>query len=212
MENKQSYFEILNNINVNEHTEEKQGLTYLSWSWAWAEVLKRYPEAQYHIERFGEDQKPYLFDDKLGYMVFTRVSLDGIEKEMWLPVMDGANKSMTDHSYTYQVKDYKTGGYKEKTVEPATMFDINKTIQRCLVKNLAMFGLGIYIYSGEDLPENEKKELESIDYKELLMKHIEDKKLDKVEICKTYKLNNKSTNKNFKVAYDELTKEVANAS
>ena len=94
--------EILNNINVNEHTEEKQGLTYLSWAWAWAEVLKRYPDAQYHIERFGEDQKPYLFDDKLGYMVFTRVEIDGIEKEMWLPVMDSNNKAMLDHEYTYQ--------------------------------------------------------------------------------------------------------------
>jgi hypothetical protein len=68
---------------------------------------------------------------------------------MWLPVMDGANKSMTYQSYTYQTR------YGEKVVEAATMFDINKTLMRCLTKNLAMFGLGHYIYAGEDLPETE---------------------------------------------------------
>ena len=83
-------------------------------------------------------------------MVFTSVTINGLTRDMWLPVMDGANKSMLDHPYTYIVgngeKQY------EKSVEQATMFDINKTIMRCLVKNLAMFGLGIYIYAGEDLP------------------------------------------------------------
>jgi len=66
---------------------------------------------------------------------------------MWLPVMDGANKAMKATAYTYTTK------YGEKNVEAATMFDINKTIMRCLTKNLAMFGLGLYIYAGEDLPE-----------------------------------------------------------
>jgi hypothetical protein len=63
--------------------------------------------------------------------------------------MDGANKAMKSSGYTYTTK------YGEKSVEPASMFDVNKTIMRCLVKNLAMFGLGLYIYAGEDLPENE---------------------------------------------------------
>ena len=76
---------------------------------------------------------------------------------MWLPVMDGNNKAMLNHPYKYKVKEYKdgkwTGGYIEKSVEVASMFDVNKTIMRCLVKNLAMFGLGIYIYAGEDMPE-----------------------------------------------------------
>lgn len=76
---------------------------------------------------------------------------------MWLPVMDGNNKAMINHPYTYKVKEYKdgkwTGGYIEKSVEVASMFDVNKTIMRCFVKNLAMFGLGIYIYAGEDMPE-----------------------------------------------------------
>lgn len=149
-------FKTLREINVVGHVEQKNGLNYLSWAWAWDEVMKVYPTAIYEIERF--DNRPYLYDEKTGYMVFTRMNIKGIEREMWLPVMDSNNKAMLDHTYKYKVKDYKTGGYKEKEVEPATMFDINKTIMRCLVKNLAMYGLGLALYSGEDLPEEELTE------------------------------------------------------
>lgn len=142
-------FETLNNVNVNGHTEEKNGLTYLSWAWAWAEVKKAYPEANYTIEKF--DGLPYVYDENTGYMVYTTVTIEGIIHEMWLPVMDGANKAMKSKPYTY-----KDRYGKEKTVTAATMFDVNKTIMRCLVKNLAMFGLGLYIYAGEDLPEVEQ--------------------------------------------------------
>lgn len=142
-------FETLNNANVNGHTEEKNGLTYLSWAWAWAEVKKAYPEANYTIEKF--DGLPYVYDENTGYMVYTTVTIEGITHEMWLPVMDGANKAMKSKPYTY-----KDRYGKEKTVTAATMFDVNKTIMRCLVKNLAMFGLGLYIYAGEDLPEVEQ--------------------------------------------------------
>ena len=143
-------------LNVNEKTEEKNGLTYLSWSWAWAELLKKYPSATYEIVKFEDNGKlvPYMFDKETGYMVFTKLTIENITREMWLPVMDGANKAMLDHEYTYQVRDYKSVEMKEKTVAKANMFDINKTIMRCLTKNLAMFGLGLYIYSGEDLPED----------------------------------------------------------
>lgn len=140
-------FKTLNAINVNENTEKKNGLTYLSWAWAWAELKKVYPDATYQIRQF--DGKPYLFDENLGYMVMTEMTVDGITHEMWLPVMDGANKAMKDKPYTVQTK------YKEITVQPATMFDINTAIMRCLTKNIAMFGLGLYIYAGEDLPEEE---------------------------------------------------------
>ena len=103
------------------------------------------------------DGKPYVYDDKTGYMVFTSVTVNGDKKSMWLPVMDGSNKAMKDHPYKYVVRqrDFNTGKIVkvEKTCEPASMFDINKTIMRCLTKNLAMFGLGLYIYAGEDLPE-----------------------------------------------------------
>lgn len=146
------HFLTLNGINVNEHTETKETgnskLTYLSWAWAWAEVKKRYPNAKYEIVKFNG--LPYVFDEKAGYMVYTTVTIEDITHEMWLPVMDGANKAMLDRPYTYKTK------FGEKTVEPATMFDINKTIMRCLTKNLAMFGLGLYIYAGEDLPESEQ--------------------------------------------------------
>ena len=148
------FFNELFSVNVNEHTEKKNGLTYLSWSWAWSEIMKRYPEAKYEIKMF--DGKPYLKDDSLGYLVMTSMEIEGTERTMWLPVMDGANKAMKPDKYTYLVKEYKnrewTGGYIEKEVEAATMFDVNTAIMRCLVKNIAMFGLGLYIYSGEDLP------------------------------------------------------------
>jgi len=74
---------------------------------------------------------------------------------MWLPVMDSKNKAMKKEPYTYQVWDNYSKQYVEKTVNAATMFDINKTIMRTLVKNLSMFGLALYIYAGEDLPESE---------------------------------------------------------
>ena len=147
-----NYFEILNNINVNGKTEKKAGLTYLSWAWAIGEATKRYPDLTYKIVKF-ENNLPYIYDEKTGYMVFTEVTIEGITKEMWLPVMDSNNKAMLDHQYEYSTK------YGSKTVEKATMFDINKTIMRCLAKNLAMFGLGLYIYAGEDLPESEKEEI-----------------------------------------------------
>lgn len=159
---KLEHFNKLFAVNCNDKTEKKSNgttqLTYLSWTYAWAEVKKIFPDAKYEILKFGENQLPYIYDEKTGYMVFTKVEIEGIEHEMWLPVMDSSNKAMKDKVYTYKVKEYRnykwTGNYVDKTVEPATMFDINKTIMRCLTKNLAMFGLGLYIYSGEDLPEN----------------------------------------------------------
>lgn len=139
-------FNELYKLNVNENVEKKNGLSYLSWAWAWAEFMKRYPQAEYEIVKFNG--LPYAYDPNTGYMVYTKVTVDGQTREMWLPVMDGANKAMKAEPYTITNK-----WGKETKVEAATMFDINKTIMRCLVKNLAMFGLGLYIYAGEDLPE-----------------------------------------------------------
>lgn len=150
------HFNKLYQINVNDYTEDKNGLAYLAWANAWAEVKKIYPDAHYTIKRF-DNNLPYVYDPNTGYMVFTDVTIEGLTYEMWLPVMDGANKAMKAEIYSYQVKKWnantKSYDFIEKTVEAATMFDINKTIMRCLVKNLAMFGLGLYIYAGEDLPE-----------------------------------------------------------
>lgn len=140
-------FQTLSAINLNDKTEKKKDLTYLSWTYAWSEVMKHYPDASYEVLFF--DGYPYIYDPSTGYMVFTKVTIKDKTHSMWLPVMDGANKSMKSEEYTYATK------FGNKTVDACTMFDINKTIMRCLVKNLAMFGLGIYIYSGEDLPEVE---------------------------------------------------------
>lgn len=180
-------FKKLNAINTNEHTEKKNGLTYLSWAWAWAELKKNYPDATYKIRYF--DGNPYLYDSNLGYMVMTELTVEGITHEMWLPVMDGANKAMKAEPYTYEVKEYEkgrwTGDYVEKEVAPATMFDINTAIMRCLTKNIAMFGLGLYIYAGEDLPEEseevkeEKKKQAEMDKK---AKEIGEMKIAKVKI------------------------------
>lgn len=151
MENK-DVFSTLNAINVNEHVEKKNtgkaSLSYLSWSWAWAEVKKKYPNASYEIVKF-ENGLPYSYDPKTGYMCYTRVTINDITHEMWLPVMDSHNEAMLDHERTVKTK------YSEYKVPACTMFDVNKTVMRCLTKNLAMFGLGLYIYAGEDLPEEE---------------------------------------------------------
>lgn len=140
-------FQELNKINFNDCIEKKKDLTYLSWTYAWAELKKRYPKATYKIKQFGENQLPYVYDENTGYMVFTEVTIEDITHSMWLPVMDNNNKAMKNKPYTYDTK-YK----KNIPVASASMFDINKTIMRCLVKNLAMFGLGLYIYAGEDYP------------------------------------------------------------
>ena len=144
-ENKKSVFERLSAINVNEHVEKKKDLSYLSWAWAWSEVKRACPDASYKV---GETECMTIGGETIGFMCHTTVTIEGETLEMWLPVMDGANKSMKNVSYTYSTR------FGDKTVEAATTFDINKTMMRCLVKNLAMFGLGLYIFAGEDLPED----------------------------------------------------------
>lgn len=160
-EEKKTAFEILNAVNVNDHTEVKDTgkvkLTYLSWAWAWAEVKKRFPTASYEIIKF--DGLPYVYDEKTGFMVYTTVTIEGVTHEMWLPVMDGNNRAMLDHPYEVKTK------YNSFTIQAATMFDVNKTIMRCLTKNLAMFGLGLYIYAGEDLPEDPDEDVKVKDQK-----------------------------------------------
>ena len=117
-------------IDVNGKTEKKGNLTYLSWAWAWAEFKKIYPKATYKVTEF--DGTYCTGNEKIGWMVRTEVSAEDLTYEMWLPIMDSRNQ----------------------TILAPKMTEINKAIMRCLAKNLAMFGLGLYIYAGEDLPEN----------------------------------------------------------
>lgn len=130
-----SIFETLNAINVNEHVEKKNGLSYLSWAWAWAEVKKAYPGAQYKIYE-NADGWFYHTDGRTGW-VKTGVIIEGQEHIEYLPIMDFKNKSIP--------------------FDKITSFDVNKAIQRSLTKALARHGLGLYIYAGEDLPEEEPK-------------------------------------------------------
>ena len=141
-----NFFEELYSIYLKDRMFDKQGLAYIPWATAFAEVAKKYPDVTYEIKRFGEKQLPYVESD-LGIMVFTSVTINGITREMCLPVMDGANKAMKSVEYTYKVR---TG---EKTVSAATMFDINKSIMRCFAKNLAMFGLGLHLWTKDAAPE-----------------------------------------------------------
>ncbi len=154
-----SVFDTLFYLDVNPHVEKKETgrttLSYLSWAWAWAEVKKRYEDAKYEIVK-DANGLPYFGDPRTGIMVYTRVTINGITHEMWLPVMDGANNAMKFEPYEITTR------YGTKSVAAATMFDVNKTIMRCLVKNLAMFGLGLYIYAGEDLPEESETDKTAI--------------------------------------------------
>lgn len=128
-----SAFEKLNAINVNEKTEQKNGLTYLSWAWAWAEIKKVDSKATYTIYENANGWN-YHTDGRTAW-VKTGVTVDGIEHIEYLPVMDYKNKSIPADSLT--------------------SFDVNKAIQRSLTKACARHGLGLYIYAGEDLPEAE---------------------------------------------------------
>ena len=152
-------------IDFKDHVEVKKSgkteLKYVSWAYAWAEVKKLYPSASYEVKKFNG--LPYVYDPITGFMVYTSVTIEGVSHEMWLPVLDGANKAMKAVPYTYttpkwdynpQTRRREKIGMEERTVEAASMFDVNKAIMRCLVKNLAMFGLGLYVYAGENLPED----------------------------------------------------------
>ena len=203
MPKEKSIFETLFNINLNDHIEKKNGLNYISWPYAWAEVKKHYPDASYTIKLFGEHNLPYVFDENTGYMVFTSVTIKNITHEMWLPVMDSANKTMKSVKYVYETK-YR----KNIPVETATMFDINKAIMRCLVKNLAMFGLGLYIYAGEDLPESQNESITDTGVKHLngIVNSFEDSERLRNNILTNYNVENfKELNLN---QYNEIVKKI----
>ena len=156
-------FNALYSLDLNDKLEKRDDndkLSYLSWANAWVEFKSAYPGATYRIIKNPSTNLPYFSDPNIGIIVYTEVSCDGVSHEMWLPVMNGANKAMKETPYTYQVWDSYKKQYVEKTVQAATMFDINKTIMRCLVKNLAMFGLGLYVYAGEDIPSTDEPNTE----------------------------------------------------
>ena len=131
----ENYFITLNNIDCSKKIEQKNGLSYLSWAWAWGEVKKIHPKANYKIYE-TETGINYWNDGRTGW-VKTGVTIEDIEHIEYLPIMDFKNRSIP--------------------LENITSFDVNKAIQRSLTKACARHGLGLYIYAGEDLPESEKQ-------------------------------------------------------
>ena len=133
-----SIFNTLNAINVNDKIEKKNGQSYLSWAWAWGELKKLFPNATYTIyERNSEFGPINYFTDGNTCWVKTGVTIDGLEHIEELPVMDYKNQSIR--------------------LDKISSFDVNKAIQRSLTKAVARHGLGLYIYAGEDLPEEDKE-------------------------------------------------------
>jgi hypothetical protein len=115
--------------NVNEYTEKKNGLTYLSWAGAWGEALKADPAVNFKVEMF--DGTPLMMVGG-SFMVWVTVTMFGKPVTCMLPVLD----------------------YRNKPISTPNAFDVNTSIMRCLVKAIAMHGLGLYIYAGEDAPED----------------------------------------------------------
>ena len=151
-------FEALSALNLNEFVEKRNDLTYLPWSDCFDVLRSVYPSATYKVIKNSEGL-PYFTDKNTGIIVFTEITIDGITSECFLPVMDYKNQAMKLAPYTYQVWDSSKKTYVDKNVEAATMFDINKTIWRCLVKNVAIAtGIGLYIFKGEDVPEKSNED------------------------------------------------------
>ena len=135
-------------LNVNEHTEKKNGLTYLSWAWAWAEALKADPAANFEVQQF--DGEPYI-DVNGTAMVVVAVRIQGIVRTCHLPVMNSSNQPISIEGRKFKDK------YGNEKVEKLDSFNLNTAIMRCMTKCLALFGLGLYIYAGEDLPEADEE-------------------------------------------------------
>lgn len=204
-ENK-NYFTDLNGVDCSKKIEKKNGLSYLSWAWAWAELKKRYPDSTYTI--YENEHGLFYHTDGRTAWVKTGVTVNGIEHIEYLPVMDYRNNSIP--------------------VDKLTSFDVNKAIQRSLTKAVARHGLGLYIYAGEDLPEETTEAVEAEKAKKTTKKKTATattpaaasaeelnarKKLvawcnymnfNIRDVATRYKLNNSSTDDDFIAALDDL--------
>ena len=127
---KKSVWETLSQIDCRQHSEEKNGLTHLSWTWAYAILMEHYPDASFEFQSFDGSDILY-YKDGTG-SVHCSMTVDGKTKSMWLAVMD----------------------YRNKAISNPPAHAISNSKMRCLTKCMAMFGLGHYIYAGEDLPQN----------------------------------------------------------
>ena len=180
-----SAFQTLSKIDVSEHTEKKGKFTYLSWAWAVKVLLENFPEATWEVHTFFDNgiETPYMRTEA-GAFVQVSVSVEGVRRTQVHPVLDHMNKS----------------------VDAPNAFQINNSIQRCLAKAIALHGLGLYIYAGEDLPTepeelNEKQVTELFD----LLGKIDNTQLSE-QIKKA--VDNKEINdSNFKGAMAKLRRQ-----
>lgn len=145
----QNYFQQFHEINVSDHVEMKGQYNYLSWPYAVAQLRLADPQASWEVKRFNG--LPFLGTD-VGYFVEVAVTVQGITLSQIHPVLDARNKP----------------------IQAPTSFDINTSIQRCLVKAIALHGLGLYIYMGEDLPEGAKPATLSEEQQGTIRKKIEE--------------------------------------
>lgn len=145
-------------INVNDKIEQKNGLTYLSWAWAWSEVLKVDPLATWEAVEFNG--MPCTFLPDTSAMVKTIVTIKGHAKSCWLPVMNHRNQA----------------------IKGPDAFAVNTAIVRCLTKTISMHGLGLYIYAGEDLPERDMAPIDAL-VADMVQAHEEGHTLDAVHIA-----------------------------
>lgn len=134
-EDAKAIWDTLSKINVNEHVEKKNGFSYLSWAWAWGVLMEHFPNSRFSFVEFDGGSEVFTFPDGTAE-VRCVLTVDNVSRTMWLPVMDHRNKAITNPNAR----------------------DINDTKMRCLVKAMALFGLGHYIYAGEDLPDVSKSE------------------------------------------------------
>lgn len=175
---KESLFEQLDSINVNEYTEKKGQFTYLSWAWAVRELLKVAPDATWKIHEWGYDgvsRQPYM-QTEAGCFVQVTVTVHDIERTQVHPVLDNRNQ----------------------TIEKPNAFQVNTSIQRCLAKAIALHGLGLYIYAGEDLPYVEELTDEQI--KTLIRAGANNKEVDVTEMLRTKKI----TSVNYEASLKKL--------
>lgn len=197
-EKMEDVYKKLREIDVRPFVKQKNKMNYLSWAVAWRLIIEVFPDATYEFKTFNDEMPCKI--TPFGSFVSTSVTIAGITRDMTLPILDGANKPLKAESYTYDTK-YK----KDVTVDAINAFDINKAQMRCLVKNLGVFGLGLDLYIGYDLPadlgfDEKEAETQAIQGKDIV-KLAKKKGILVSAICAGYK---KAELKDF--AEDELIK------
>jgi len=178
-------WDTLSRVDVSNHVEKKQNLTYLSWAWAWGTMMKHYPNLQYHFEDRALD------NGTMEVTVYVTIyqGEEQVTRHMWLPVMD----------------------YRNKAISNPDSFALNTAKMRCLTKCFAFFGLGHYIYAGEDLPEESNDTIDGDQYK-IISDLIEKTGSDLEKFLKAFQIESIEgmPQKSFNKAFNALKRKVSN--